>query len=164
MNASGPDSDYVQVISEYLAKVGVDMQLQVMETSVFRSVSTARTNDEMVIRGAVMETMPYMLHEVRADSASDPSYWQDDQSLAAWQSLQDNFGRNDAKWYKAVKDVMPHVLDQAIGIFVPIPYAYHLFWPWVKNFHGEVNTGYARFHRYDRYAWIDQDLKKSMGY
>ncbi len=164
VNASGPDSDFVQAVREYLLKVGVDLQLQVMETSVYRSVMTARSNEEMIIRGATMPTMPYMLHELRVDSSGDPSYWQDDQTLAVWQSIQDNFGRNDTVWYKAVKDVMPHVLDQAWGIFLPVPYGYHLYWPWLKNFHGEVNTGYARFHRYDRYAWIDQDLKKSMGY
>ncbi len=164
VNASGPDSDFVQAIREYLLKVNVDMQLQVMETTVYRSVMTSRSNDEMIIRGVTMPSMPYMLHEIRVDSAGDPSYWQDDQTLAAWQTIQDNFGRNDAVWYKAVKDVMPHVLDQAWGIFVPVPYAYHLSWPWVKNFHGEVNTGYARFHRYDRYVWIDEALKKSMGH
>jgi len=145
-------------------KVGVDMQLQVMEPTVYRNVMTARTNDEMIIRGVTMPTMPFMVHEIRVDSAGDPSYWEDEQTLAVWQTIQDNLGRNDAKWYKAVKDVMPHVLDQAWGIFVPVPYTYHLWWPWVKNFHGEVGTGYARFNRNMRYLWVDQELKRSMGY
>ena len=164
VSSAGPDADFLAIIREYLLKVGIDMQLQVMEPTVYRNVMTARTHEEMLIRPAVMPGMPFMIHEIRVDSAGNHSMWQDEQTLAVWQSIQDNIGRNDAAWYKAVKDVMPHVLDEAPYMFVPAPYIYHIWWPWVKNFRGEVSTGYARSWRHLRYLWIDQELKKSMGY
>ncbi len=164
VTSAGTDADLLSIVREDLLKVGVDMQLQVMEPTVYRNVMTARTQDEMLMRNVTMASMPYQVHEIRADSAGNPSFWQDDQTLAVWQSIQDNIGRNDAKWVQAVKNVMPHVLDQAWGIFLPTPYAYHLWWPWLKNFRGEVSTGYARSMRHLRYIWIDQDMKKSMGY
>ncbi len=164
VSSAGVDVDMLQVVREYLLKVGVDMALQVMEPTVYRNVMTARTHDEMLIRAAVMPSMPFMVHEIRVDSAGDYSMWQDEQTLAVWQTIQDNIGRNDAKWYKAVKDVMPHVLDQAWGIFVPAPYVYHMWWPWVKGFNGEVSTGYARSMRHLRYLWIDEGLKRSLGF
>jgi peptide/nickel transport system substrate-binding protein len=164
VSSAGPDADALTIIREYLLKVGVDMQIQVMEPTVYRNVMTARTHEEMLIRPAVMPGMPFMIHEIRVDSAGNHSMWQDDQTLAVWQTIQDNIGRNDAKWYKAVKDVMPHVLDEAPYIFVPAPYVYHIWWPWVQNFRGEVSTGYARSWRHLRYLFVDQDLKRSMGY
>jgi peptide/nickel transport system substrate-binding protein len=164
LSSAGPDADFLAIIREYLLKVGVDMQLQVMEPTVYRNVMTARTHEEMLIRPAVMPGMPFQIHEIRVDSAGNHSMWQDQQTLAVWQSIQDNIGRNDAVWYKAVKDVMPHVLDEAPYIFVPAPYVYHIWWPWLKNFRGEVSTGYARSYRHLRYIWVDTDLKKSMGF
>jgi peptide/nickel transport system substrate-binding protein len=163
VSSAGPEADLLSIVREDLLKVGVDMQIQVLEPTIYRNVRTARTNEEMIIFPSTMYSMPYMIHEIRADSAGDASYWQDAQTLAVWQTIQDNMGRDDAKWVKAVKDVMPHVLDEAWGIFVPAPYVYHLWWPWVKNFRGEISTGYARSMRGTRYLWIDQELKTSMG-
>jgi len=164
VTSAGTDADFLSIIREDLLKVGVDMQIQVLEPTVYRSVMTGRTHEEMLARTVTMAGMPYMIHEIRADSSGNPSFWQDDKTLAVWQSIQDNMGRNDPKWVSEVKNVMPHVLDEAWGIFTPAPHVYHLWWPWVKNFRGEVGTGYARFNRNMRYLWIDPDLKKSMGY
>ncbi len=164
VSSAGLDADFLSVIREYLLKVNIDMQLQVLEPTIYRNVSAARTHEEMIIRGGVMPSMPFMIHEIRVDSSACVSMWESEKTRAVWQSIQDNVGRNDVVWYKAVKDVMPHVLEEAPYIFVPAPHIYNIWWPWVKNFRGEVSTGYARSMRHLRYIWIDTDLKKSMGY
>jgi hypothetical protein len=33
-----------------------------------------------------------------------------------------------------------------------------MWWPWLKNYYGQPAAGL-----FLKYAWIDQDLKKSMG-
>lgn len=38
------------------------------------------------------------------------------------------------------------------------------WWPWVKNYYGEVEAGCSNFNPMLATLWIDQDLKKSMGY
>ena len=38
------------------------------------------------------------------------------------------------------------------------------WWPWVKNYHGELSVGIINEYAENMYIWIDQDLKKSMGY
>lgn len=156
--------DYIAMIKDYLIKVGVDIQLQPVESTVYSSLANNKTYEEMIARTSTMAGLPYMLHDARKDSAGNASMWEDEKSLAAYQAIQDNLSRNDAAWVKALKDLSPHILDQAWGIFMPVPYVYHLWWPWVKNFHGELSTGYARFNRHVRYLWLDQELKQSMGY
>ena len=37
-------------------------------------------------------------------------------------------------------------------------------WPWVKGYNGELPLGIADFNYPHVYLWIDQDLKKAMGY
>lgn len=164
VSSLGTNIDYVAMIQAYLAKVGVDMQIDARDNTVYTTIANNRSNDEMIARTTTMFSLPYMMHDMRADSSGDASYWEDAQSLAAYQTMMNTLGRDDSKWVKALRDAMPDMLDNAWGIFLPIPYNYNIWWPWVKNFHGETSTGYARFNRNIRYLWIDQDLKKSMGH
>ena len=57
-----------------------------------------------------------------------------------------------------------YVLDQAPAIWMPAPYRYTAWWPWVKNYGGEMFVGAGRFAPIHARIWIDQDLKKKMGY
>ncbi len=43
------------------------------------------------------------------------------------------------------------------------PYTFALWWPWLKNYSGERFVGYITRHFYS-WVWIDEELKKSMGY
>jgi len=40
----------------------------------------------------------------------------------------------------------------------------HYWWPWIKNYYGEVTITDGEISSLMGYAWIDQDLKESMGY
>jgi ABC-type transport system substrate-binding protein len=45
----------------------------------------------------------------------------------------------------------------------PMSSRYNFWWPWVKNYKGELTIGYYN-SIWTQYIWIDQDLKKAMGY
>jgi len=164
VSSAGTNIDYVAMVAAYLAKVGVDMQIDARDATVYTTIANNRSNEEMIARTTTMFGLPYMMHDMRADSSGDASYWENATSLAAYQTMMSTLGRDDSKWVKALHDAMPDMLDNAWGIFMPIPYTYRVWWPWVKNYHGESSTGYARFNRNIRYLWIDQPLKKSLGY
>ena len=59
--------------------------------------------------------------------------------------------------YDAVKKVNLYAMDQAFAIPWPLPNQYNFWWPWLKNFYG-AGTGFVKF------SWVDQALKKSLGY
>jgi len=40
----------------------------------------------------------------------------------------------------------------------------HFWWPWIKNYYGEVTLTDGEIGSMMGYVWIDQDLKDSMGY
>jgi len=45
---------------------------------------------------------------------------------------------------------------------MPLPYSYVLWWPWVKNYHGELAVSWAGGPNAAPFVWIDQDLKEEM--
>ena len=55
-------------------------------------------------------------------------------------------------------------MEQAWMIPYPRTYNYTLWWPWLKNYSGEQMVGYFDVNFWTPYVWIDQNLKKSMGY
>jgi len=65
---------------------------------------------------------------------------------------------------KITKELMPYVLDQAYCIPTPAYPMYVLWWPWLKNYSGELSVGYSPGDSWIQYVWYDQELKKSMGY
>jgi len=50
--------------------------------------------------------------------------------------------------------------------FIPManPYLLNCYWPWLKNYYGEIESGYFNEIPMIKEIWIDQSLKKSLGY
>jgi peptide/nickel transport system substrate-binding protein len=57
-----------------------------------------------------------------------------------------------------------YIIEQAPVIFLPGTYSYTARWPWVKNYYGETRAGAHRIAPIIARIWIDQELKKKMGY
>lgn len=75
-----------------------------------------------------------------------------------------NGERDEKKRQQILRELTSYVLDQAPAIWMPAPYRYTAWWPWVKNYGGEMFVGAGRFAPIHARIWIDQDLKKKMGH
>ena len=56
------------------------------------------------------------------------------------------------------------ILDAAPYVWLPTAYVYTAWWPWVKNYNGELRAGAVRPGPIYARIWIDAALKKSMGF
>ncbi len=63
-----------------------------------------------------------------------------------------------------IKELTREILDKAPYIWLPTPYIYTAWWPWVKNYSGELRAGAVRPGPIYARIWVDQDLKKKMGH
>jgi len=61
-----------------------------------------------------------------------------------------------------MKEVAPHMLEQAYLFQFPAPYQYTFWQPWVKGYHGEIKSHYGHHIDWAKYIWIDQDLKEEL--
>jgi hypothetical protein len=65
---------------------------------------------------------------------------------------------------KVFKELLKHELNQAWYIPRVEDPLYPIWWPWLKNYHGETQVGYWNDKSATRWVWIDQDVKGSMGH
>ena len=63
-----------------------------------------------------------------------------------------------------LKKLGVYTLEQAPAVIIPTSYNYYAWWPWVQNYDGEIRVGAWRSAPILARAWIDQEMKKKMGY
>ena len=56
------------------------------------------------------------------------------------------------------------VLDDAYMLQFADPLSLNCYWPWLKNYYGEVDTGWHDTVPMTERLWIDQSMKTTMGY
>ncbi|MBI2829851.1 MAG: hypothetical protein HYX81_01685, partial [Chloroflexi bacterium] len=155
--------DYYSIIKNMWAKVGVDLELKPLESGARSAVLTAKSYDQMFdgdsSNVASLYTMKMYTGEGNNFSnVNDPvvaDYYPKVQRAAA--AL--NFAEAD----RLHKELMKHLLDQAYAIPAVVSPTYTFWWSWIKNYRGEVNVGYQNRH-FATWVWLDEALKKSMGY
>ena len=162
-SAASLDHDLLAQVAAYLTKVGVNMEIQVLEYTAFLSAMTTRTNAAGYYLQAGLTNPTTSLRKSfvtkqtwNASQYSDPEF---DKKMAAV------FAEPDERVRQVkVKLMVREILDNAPEIFLPTPYAYTAWWPWVKNYDGELRVGAVKPGPVYARIWIDQAMKKQMGH
>ena len=159
-----PDhSELAPLLAAYLEQVGVKAELQPTEYGAFLSAMSTRkhaagylmnsshTNPTTSIRksfvtGAMWN--PAMYTDAKYDAKVDEAVKT----------------RDEDKRKQLLRELTVEIMDQAPYIWLPTPYVYAAWWPWVKNYGGEMSVGSIRPGPIYARIWIDQELKKKMGH
>lgn len=157
--------DPMSAVKAMWAKIGVDVEIQPKELGVYNTITQTRTFDEMQMKQAVggMANIATM-SSYRGETHWNASFVKDDKAEQLFQEMQKNIIINQPKVLQMYKEFLPYLLEQAYVIPLPLPYIYTLWWPWVENYHGETSISFSGGNSWVKYVWIDQALKKSMGY
>jgi hypothetical protein len=118
----------------------------------------------MIFKESTSRGFPYKMNEVRIENADAVSFYENERTRAAYIEINKWVGKDDAKWTQLLREIYPFIIEQAVGIWLPVPHKFRVWWPWVKGYHGEYNVGYDNTFAYLQYIWVDEALKKSMGY
>ncbi len=81
-----------------------------------------------------------------------------------WDDIVQNPKYTDKTAAVELKKLTLYIMDQVPCIILPTAYFYTAWWPWVKNYYGELRVGAHRIAPALARIWIDQELKKKMGY
>ena len=92
----------------------------------------------------------------------NPSGWSD----AAYDKKIEEVYRepDEGKRQQMLRALTTEIVDQAPYIWLPTPYVYSAWWPWVRNYGGELRAGAVRPGPIYARIWVDQDMKKKMGF
>jgi peptide/nickel transport system substrate-binding protein len=155
--------DLLPLVAAYLEQVGVKLEIVPMEYAAFLSAMTTRkmtpayfmnnghTNPTTTIRKSFVTGQQW-----NPSGWSDPEF--DKKMDIAYQEP------DEAKRQAMLREMTRDILDKAPYIWLPTPYVYTAWWPWVKNYGGELRVGAVRPGPIYARIWMDQDLKKKMGF
>ena len=156
--------DLVPLIAAYLEQVGVKMEIQPMEYAAFLSAMTTKSHAAgYFMRNGHTNPTTSLRKSFVSKQTWNPSLYSDpafDKKM-----MVDVYQEPDENRRKElVKEMTRDILDKAPYIWLPVAYGYSAWWPWVKNYGGELRAGAVRPGPIYARIWIDQELKKKMGY
>ncbi len=153
--------DEVSILKAYMAEIGVDMEIQTVEPTVFTTMSRAHTYEQMM----VMNENPGLYYSLAGvipgdvtnwSRVEDPYFTQARARLWMW----DLMGKPERS--QVLKESTLRQLGLTLSIAFPNPYAYTAWQPWVNHYGGERSIGRDMAGRAVKWIWYDQDLKESM--
>jgi len=164
VTCSTAGADFMAIIKDYLINVGIDMEIEALESSIWFSVWVGRTYDEMIYTSDYAGNAYRMMCMTEA-SIYNYSFFRADETENAVQQISQALGKDDAKVASVLKEIGPWELDQVVPIYMPSPHQFVIWWPWLQNFYGATEGGgYSNLDEYLHFMWIDPDLKSSIGY
>ena len=155
--------DIAPLIAGYLAKVGITVNLQPLEYASFLSMMTSRNH-----------TPGYLMNNGHTNPTT--SLRKNFQTGQLWNPAQFSDPDIDGRIAKMIterdfdkrveiaRDITREMIDRAPYLWLPTPYIYTAWWPWVKNFNGESRAGAVRPGPIYARIWIDQKLKRELGF
>jgi peptide/nickel transport system substrate-binding protein len=155
--------DLLPLVAAYLEQVGVKLEIQPMEYAAFLSAMTNRTlTAGYFMNNGHTNPTTTIRKSFTTGQQWNPAGWSDpafDKRMDAVYLEPD-----EARRQAAIRALTREILDKAPYIWLPTPYAYTAWWPWVRNYGGELRVGAVRPGPIYARLWIDQDMKKKMGH
>jgi peptide/nickel transport system substrate-binding protein len=164
---SSTEADYFAIIKDMWSKVGIELTLDIKESGTLRTVYNQGNYDIVGSAGGrgPISVFYHMVTLVGRSSQGGSGAQINDPIIDKASDEMKRLYLTDIKAAMGVyKELMKHVLDQAYVVSRPIYPLTTFWWPWVKNYSGEQSVGYFMYDSWATFTWIDQDLKKSMGY
>jgi len=159
-----PDNmDLLPLVAGYLEQIGVKIEIQPMEYGAFLSamttakhtagyfMSNGHTNPTTTIRKSFTPGQlwgPSMLFSADYTAKMAEVYRT----------------RDEATRMSMLRAMTREAIDQAPYVWLPVPYVYSAWWPWVKNYDGELRVGAVKPGPVYARIWVNQDLKRRLGH
>jgi len=152
--------DYLSLIQDMWADIGVTMTIDSKDLATYSARIRAKNYDSMMYYSS--SAIWYKLMNFTGLSQYNMSYVNDPVCNEALARSLELIGVDEDAMAKNHAELVPYVVEQCFQISKPSPYTYTLWWPWVKNWNGELNIGYYNGASYLKYRWCDQNLKKEI--
>ena len=162
LTASG--ADYYSIYKDMWAKVGIELRLDIRESGAISAILNRNEHESMSTSGwnpyGSFYTLPTFYGEgyPNVSNIHDPFI---DKSMANIRKAANTDIVESMRLMRVL--IKDYILDQVYAIPVPSAPTYSFWWPWVKNYSGEQFMGYINI-RWPQWVWIDQEMKKKMGY
>ncbi|MBN1685204.1 MAG: ABC transporter substrate-binding protein, partial [Spirochaetales bacterium] len=158
------DQDVAAILKEQWAKIGVDGEINVLEPSALAATMYAVTYDGVCVPGSLDSANPVI---VLTSEGKTGAYY----NLAGYSSPEFDAlmakleaETDESKQAGIVKQASQVMMKDAPYLSLAPRASRMYWWSWVKNYHGEFSLSDGTPHEMIPYMWIDQNLKKELGF
>jgi peptide/nickel transport system substrate-binding protein len=155
--------DLYAAFQSYWIQAGIDITIDPREQGAWYTILQNRSYDTMIWGTGSPITNLHQAASMRGNTATNPAFIDDPVVEEYRDKMMALSIKDDAAADALHRELMKHVLAQCWVIPHPGGVSYSLWWPWLKNYYGPLSLGYINTDNWVIWAWIDQDLKKSMG-
>ena len=159
---SPANMDLIPLLDSYLAKVGVRMEIEPMEYASFLSRMTTLTHGPGYFMNNGHTNPTTSIRKFIRGHKWNPALYADADFDAAIDRLMQT--RDEASRIEQTRALTLKLLEEAPSIWLPTNYNYIAWWPWVKNYGGELRAGAVRPGPIYARIWIDHEMKREMGF
>ncbi|OGP65199.1 MAG: hypothetical protein A2169_07930 [Deltaproteobacteria bacterium RBG_13_47_9] len=155
--------DYYSIIKDQWAKVGIDVEFDVVEAGAYWGLLNSYAYEHMVVANI---PPPSSWPEVAGYTGITSSNFSkiDDEFVEEAANHMRTTGITDLNAaMNETRELVKYLLPGAWVIPTPRYPTYTLWWPWMKNYSGENSIGWLAFTWPSR-VWVDQDTKDDMGH
>jgi peptide/nickel transport system substrate-binding protein len=157
-------ADDMSVIQSMWAKVGVNVAIDPKETGVMNTIRARKSQEELIYSIKPNSAAYIKFTVIDGTGPNNVSAVDDPVVKKAKAEAQQYYARLDeVKFDQIYREMLKYVLDQAWCVPFPAGYNYVFWWPWLKNYHGELSVGYDNTPNWAKFVWIDRDLKQRIG-
>lgn len=155
--------DLVPLLVSYLEKVGIDVKIQTLEYAAFLSSMTTRNHTAGYLFDSGHTNPTTSLRKnFLTDSLWNPSMWSDPEHDRRLDEILST--RDEARRIELIRSFTADIVAEAPYLWLPSQYFYTAWWPWVQNYGGELRAGAVRPAPIYARLWIDQEMKREMGF
>jgi peptide/nickel transport system substrate-binding protein len=167
------DMDLLHIVKSYFAQVGIDMEIRPMESAAFITFVQIRHQYDQLAHnpvGLLGHTSPPLFQLTRLQMGASHNYQMISDPVC--DSFYANFmaAKNIDDLKKVMRDANEYVARRHFAISLLQAMSYSLCQPWVKGFNAQfgstwgVAAGPLMLSYYLGRFWIDENLKKSIGF
>ena len=162
-SCSPSNMDLIPLIDDYLSKIGVSLEIDPLEHAAYLSTMTSKTHaPAYLMNSGHVNPTTSLRKSFGTGQQWNPSIFSDPDVDRQITELHRT--RDEALRQRMIKDLTVEMLDRAPYLWLPIQYSYTAWWPWVKNYNGELRAGAVRPGPIYARMWIDHKLKKELGF
>ena len=169
------DLGWVEIVAGYWKEIGVEVEITVMDTGAWvdrraRGVYEMTTGDSGwdLSPSHIMSFYGYVHDYQGVGQSNQAGEYTGGVKDATMSRLYEAFyaaGRDQqGAWIPIFKEFDEYIMRQHFQVYGHKAPAFQLAHPWVKGFNGETQLHGADEHLVLSRIWLDQDLKREMGY
>jgi len=154
--------DRSALLKSQWAKIGVDAEIKVMDSAGLTNALREHNYDGVIADGPKTGNSLFVLALGEGGNYFNCSWWSDDyynEQMAKAGSELDDTKRN-----AMIKELGVILLSEVPVLPTATSPSGNFWWPWIKNYYGEICVGDTDSMTPMAYAWVDQALKEEMGY